>query len=715
MRNYYISCALLVILVSSLFTTSFEKPYKVDIVSKMQLRAIIQSGANIENTGKDWAKINADIDAKEELMSLGFELTELVDTSRINMLQTKRLLDWGSYHTYAELTSYLADIEYDYPSLATVFSIGESVEGRELWCIKISDNVSTDEFEPEICYISTIHGDEPVGTELLLALADSLTRNYGVCSDITRLVDSCEIYLIPLMNPDGYVAGNRQNANGVDLNRNFPVPDGGIGDDGTYTIQTENQRIIDFYDSRYINFTINFHTGALVVNYPWDYISDDSPDHELYIQRSLDYSTRNLPMYTGSFPQGITNGYDWYEVDGTMQDWTYHNFGDLHLTVELNNTKWPPASELDELWEDNYEAILFNISRSLMGVKGIVTDSITTEPLGALVTIIDNDKKVRCDPAVGDYHRQLLPGSYSLRFECDGYFSKDISIEVPDTGASIYHIMLAPYNTDTLYFCDFEDDDGSLRTISSIYYQDWQWGAPMSGPGDAYSGSNVWGTRLMYDYHDSSQSRLALDIDLSGIDNAILTFWQWHRFQDSNLYGWHDGGNVKWHSEGITQLLIPDGGYNGTISEYNLHIPDELAFVGDNGGWEKISVDLSDYIGESGQIFFDFGSSSINTEAGWFIDDLLVVTALPLEISSDNKPKPSSIGVKAYPNPFNSSVSIELDGQKNACIYDLNGKSIHQFDEAIGHINWQPERDLPSGAYILKVEQRESIILMYIK
>jgi carboxypeptidase D len=88
--------------------------------------------------------------------------------------------------------------------------------------LKISDNPDAEEDEPEFKYTSTMHGTEPVGAEMTLRLAELLMQSYGSDPELTELVDEMEIWLCPIHNPDGYVAGTYTNANGVNLNRDFP-------------------------------------------------------------------------------------------------------------------------------------------------------------------------------------------------------------------------------------------------------------------------------------------------------------------------------------------------------------------------------------------------------------------------------------------------------------------------------------------------------------
>ena len=131
-----------------------------------------------------------------------------------------------SYRTYAEIGQLLQDAATNYPSICTFHDVGLSYQGRHLWAVQISDNVGVEEDEPEFKYISTMHGDEWVGNEMVLYLVDYLLTNYGVDPQVTELVDEADIWLMPLMNPDGFDRASpiRYNAQGYDLNRSFPDP-----------------------------------------------------------------------------------------------------------------------------------------------------------------------------------------------------------------------------------------------------------------------------------------------------------------------------------------------------------------------------------------------------------------------------------------------------------------------------------------------------------
>lgn len=334
----------------------------------------------------------------------------------------------GTYHTYAQIGTLLQQAATNFPAIARAGSIGSSVQGRSLWSLRLSDNVGVNEAEPEVRLAGTIHGNELPDQEMLLLLVDYLTTRYGTDPVVTDLVDNTDITFIPCLNPDGLVAGTRQNANGYDLNRNFPVPDGSIGDDGTWAEQAETIVFKNHAAGRHFAVSQVGHAGTLVVNYPWDHTYDLTPDDAAIQLLSLEYSSANLPMYESyEFPQGITNGALWYVVNGSLQDWAYHATGCVDLTIEMSGSYLPPANTLDYLWETNRQSLLNLIQAARYGIHGVVTDSSTGQPLAATVTVAGNGKPVTTDPAAGDYYKLLPTGTYDLTFTAEGYQSRTIT------------------------------------------------------------------------------------------------------------------------------------------------------------------------------------------------------------------------------------------------------------------------------------------------
>ncbi len=401
-----------------------------------------------------------------------------------------------------------------------------------------------------------------------------------------------------------------------------------------------------------------------------------------------------------------------------MQDWTYACFGDLHLTIELNNTKTPPWSSLPGNWDDNYDAYCAAIEVTLNhGVCGIVTDSVSGDPVEATVYFEALDIGTRSDSENGYYHRILLPGSYDLTFSAEGYEDKTVGAVVPDSGLATFDVQLAPQGIVYLYQSDFEADDGGMiEATFSSGYADWEWGTPSFGIIYPHSGEKLWGTVIDGEYHNESRSRLILeDIAMPTVSDIFLGFWQWFSFQDSTSGPeWHDGGNMKiWTSPTDSVLLAPTPDYNETMSTWNQLIPSQEAFAGLNPAhpWHYVKVDLSAWAGQTVDLSWDFGSSSTSTQIGWFIDDVAVYYLDPTTVSvaANNLPEETSLSVS--PNPFNSSCKIQIsDPRENIgiIIYSINGKIVRKLSAKSKNVVWDGASEsgerLPSGIYLIRPE-----------
>ncbi|XP_070761493.1 carboxypeptidase D [Enoplosus armatus] len=347
------------------------------------------------------------------------------------------------HHNYADMELFLRKYNSEFPSIVHLYSVGRSVEDRELYVMVISDNPTVHEHgEPEFKYIANMHGNEVVGRELLLNLIEYLCRNYGTNPEVTQLVNNTRIHIMPSMNPDGYEVANegdvkgykgRNNSNNFDLNRNFPDQFTNI----TEPRQPETIAVMNWLKSIPFVLSANLHGGSLVVNYPYD---DDknspsqysqSPDDKLFQQLSRAYSQENPLMHNGHpcvdlypneyFEDGITNGANWYSVPGGMQDWNYLNTNCFEVTIELGCVKYPMANDLPKYWEQNRRALLQFMHQVHSGVKGTVSDirDGTVIP-NATISVEEIDHNVTT-ARTGDYWRLLNPGTYSITAIAHGY------------------------------------------------------------------------------------------------------------------------------------------------------------------------------------------------------------------------------------------------------------------------------------------------------
>ncbi|WP_329106442.1 M14 family metallopeptidase [Micromonospora sp. NBC_01699] len=301
----------------------------------------------------------------------------------------------SNYHDYAELTAVINQVVSDHPTIARKSSIGSSYEGRDLPVIKISDNVGTDEAEPEILFNSQQHAREHLTVEMAIYLLNLFTDSYGSDSRITNIVNTREIWIVPTVNPDGseydIATGsyrswrkNRQpNAGssnvGTDLNRNWGYNWGCCGgSSGSTSSETyrgpsafsapETQALRNFVNSRVVGGTqqikanIDFHTYSQLVLWPYGYTTANTAPG-LSVDQEATFRTLGQQM-------AATNSYtpeqssDLYITDGDSLDWLWATHQIWAYTFEMypgssgGGGFYPPDEVIPAQTSRNREAVL---------------------------------------------------------------------------------------------------------------------------------------------------------------------------------------------------------------------------------------------------------------------------------------------------------------------------------------------------------------------
>ena len=461
-RKFAVTFVLTLLISSGAVNANEELYFRLPVKERKDI-SVITRLVSIENVRNDTVYAIGTPAMFENLQAAGFSVELLPHPS--SLAETPKMADnsrdimtWDSYPTYAAYVQMMYDFESNYPGICRTISIGTSVQGRELLYVKISDNVDDEEAEPEVMYTSTMHGDETTGYVLMLRLIDSILTTYGSDAEITDMVNNMEIWINPLANPDGtYRTGNnsvsgaiRYNANFVDLNRNFPDPQDGDHPDGS-AWQSETIAMMNIATQQSWIVSANFHGGAEVVNYPWDTWSTRHADDQWYIDACRHYAescqAHSPAGYMNDLNDGITNGWDWYEVDGGRQDYMNYWRGCREITIELSNTKLLSAGLLPAHWTYNRIALFDWLRLPNYGVRGVVTDSATGDPVFATISVTGHDmdsSEVYTDPDVGDYYRMIETGTYSFRFTATGYVDKTVpGIVVTDFNSTVVDVQLA--------------------------------------------------------------------------------------------------------------------------------------------------------------------------------------------------------------------------------------------------------------------------------
>ena len=391
--------------------------------------------------------------------ALGYEVTLQTPPSLLEKVamwdgSNRAEYDWDSYPTYSAYEDMMFAFQTNHPDKCEIITLGTLPSGRKIMIAHL--NNGTADGKPKFLYTSTIHGDETTGWIMMLRLIDYLLENPDE-PEVQTVMNNIDLYIAPNTNPDGtYHGGNnnvngatRENANGIDMNRNYADPHGGPHPDG-HEYQTETQWFMDFAAEIPFVMGANYHGGAEVMNYPWDNTHTLHADDAWYQMISHEYADECHKVnsnYMRDYNNGITNGAQWYMIGGGRQDYMNGYAQCRELTIECSNTKLPNGSQLPNFWNYNKSSLFLFMNQCLYGIHGVVTDSITGEPLEATITISGHDDEysfVESHLPVGDFHRPIKGGSWTVIVSKDGYCPKVVEVSVADYETVNLEVQLVP-------------------------------------------------------------------------------------------------------------------------------------------------------------------------------------------------------------------------------------------------------------------------------
>lgn len=433
----------------------------------------------------------------QKLLSLGVEPIMLTPPSMLHEYlmydgENRNEYAWNEYPTYEAYESMMYGFANKFPDKCSIIELGSLESGRKILIARVNNGVT--ENKPKFLYVSTIHGDETVGFIMMLRLIDCLLTNENL-PEVQNVMDNLDIFICPNANPDGtYYSGNntvygsrRFNANGIDLNRNYPdyiKGDYPYGDD--YAAETE--MFMQLANEYQFTMSATYHGGAELVNYPWDNNYERHVDDEWWQCVSREYATlaqENNEDYMTEMNNGITNGADWYIINGSRQDYMNYYRQCREATIECSLQKCPPADEIPAFWNYNYNSIFAYMNQCINGIHGRVIDVYTKNAVKATIRILNHDEEysvVETQLPYGDFHRPIKGGEYVVEIKSPGYRTAYQTITVSDGERVELNVELEiedSYNmnestviTHSAYFYDsggananYHDDDSCTMTF----------------------------------------------------------------------------------------------------------------------------------------------------------------------------------------------------------------------------------------------------------
>ena len=580
------------------------------------------SAADNSDTAETKSVIRVDISSAEAVRGLkqvlrNWDDVGTVDPGRsldlaVTAAQRKRLVEAGvpfdiviediaaarageraSYQSFPGLEADLAAMAANYPAITKLTSLGLSWEGRDLWCIEISDNPGVDEGEVGVVYMGLHHAREWPSLAVAYDIANRLTSDYGSDPTITDLVNNHRVWVIPCVNPDGYVWDHdqghdwRQNRHsypggiGVDLNRNYAGPTNGDQDgewgsigsgsqthqqgESTYVgpapfSEPETKIIRDFFNTRDMTIAVSYHTYSELVLWPLGYDgSAQTDDNALMVSigqgMAGEISRQGSGTYTPQQAAGL------YPTTGDTTDWAYgyryYELGKntLAYTVEIGASFHPLASQLQQILDENWDGALYILQQASAAesqMTPFVLPPILTTP------IVDGD------------------GDYTIGWEQRN----------PDAGANLYEL---------------QELIGLSRLTDDAEFGTGNWGmAGFAASGArSHSGSQSFKSPPGNEVIAAMTTTAPLPVEAGD----ELAFWTWYDIE------------ADWDMA-FVEVSIDGRRYD---------ILDK--FTGSSGGWTEKTYSLDPYAGRSIYLRFRYTTDAYAVEEGFYVDDIAPVAS----------------------------------------------------------------------------------------
>ena len=489
--------------------------------------------------------------------------------------------EWNSYLTYEQYVSMMEGFLTSVTNGAncTLVDLGTLSTSNHRRILGVRLNNGQPNGKPKFLYTSTMHGDEVTGMILMLRLIDEFCTSTD--SRIQNILNNVDLFIFPCTNPDGtYYGGNstvngarRYNGNGTDLNRHFPDFDDGAHPDGASYYQDEAQWMMDLAQQYLFTMGANYHGGAEVMNYPWDTYQPLHPDDAWWQYVSLEYVAlarqSNSSYMTDTESNGITNGYAWYTITGSRQDYMNYYGQCREITIECSSTKTPSASQLPNFWNYNHTAMLAYIEQCLNGIHGVVKDANTNETIeGATITVLNHDAlgSSVTSHAVGDFHRPIKGGTWTLQVSKSGYHPETVNVTVADDQSVNITVYLTPYGAG-----EMECYEQTMPSTAGDYVMGYLNGSTLAMPS-----------------HNNASTVTTTSLDVVATDNGFsvgagtavpkvtLTAYQNGQYYIS-YNGWYLarsswGGSLTWGTSQSTRWYINNDGIYTTSNNRTYYL-----------------------------------------------------------------------------------------------------------------------------------------------
>ena len=606
-----------------------------------------------------------------------FEKSELLLNSRMEMGVTGfGFGSMGGFYTLNEVIAELDSMRILYPNLITSkLSVGNSIENRPMYMVKISDNPDLEENEPEILYTALHHAREPQGMMQMIYFMYYLLENYSSDLSVQFLVNNRELYFIPVVNPDGYEYNRTTNPNGggmwrknrrnnggsfgVDLNRNYGpfaywnAPNGGSSTNpssdtyrGTAPFsEPETNNVKNFLAARKFKNALNYHTYGNLLIYPYGALSHETPDSMTFREYAIDMTAYNGYTY-GTDMQTVG-----YSTRGNSDDYFYDgdvalNGGKiLTMTPEVGTTGfWPSQAEIFPLAIENVEPNLYyawvaggyvdminpNYNKQYFIPGDVVLMNpdfknkglSTANNISIELTSLNSNATVTAGTASFDSIQARGTSSVSSAFsftvsssaQAESIINLLLTINLSDVTIKSDTLSLI-IGQPTFVFSDTTNNPLTLWTVT---------GTPVSAP--KWTTTSLTYNSVPNSYTESPSGNyianstvtmtLTNPINLTGYSNPRLSFYTKYNIEND----W-DYGQVEVSTNNGSTWIPLEGQYSNTGTG-SFQPNGQPLYDGIQNDWVREEISLSSYISSQFKIRFELRTDVNIQRDGWYLDDI---------------------------------------------------------------------------------------------
>ncbi len=659
----------------------------------------------------------------------------------------------GGHLTYQEMINHLDNMHNQYPGLITVKAplhpVLTTIEGRPVYYVKISDNPTVNEQEPQVLYTAIHHAREPVSMHQLIFFMWYLLENYASDSLIQQLVNNTELYFIPCLNPDGYIYNettdpqgggmwrknrrlNLDGSYGVDLNRNYgflwgfdDIGSSPFGPDQTYRgtapfSEPESQMIRDFVNAHNFRIALNAHTFGNLLIHPWGYLPNHhTPDSALYLHFGTLLTEQN------GYTSGTANQTVGYVVNGSSDDWMYGEQATkpkiFAMTPETGSWFWPSQFEIEDLCKgilhQNLMAALLagpfarvkeHSPLYLTSTSGHLVFTLTQSGLDTSATytvslIPISSNIISCGPSKQFSNLSLLQtvndsisftlSATNLAYGDQVTFALTVHNGLYTWSDTVKKIFGIPQ---PIYFSAFNSVAGwtpfSGWGITSQHFY-----SPPTSMTDSPNGN----------YPSNSFSMLTQNasVNLQNAIHASLTFYARWAIEPN-----YDFAQVQITTDNGTTWIPLCGKY--TVEGTTYQAPGEPVYEGFQNTWVKELIDLTPYIGHNIRLRFVLMSDAYEEHDGFYFDNLEIVQILPGGVTISEQ-IPASFSFHVFPNPADRIITFSLSHTQNShlIVTDIMGRILFSISFDSGtqtkSLNLEP---LENSIYFYQLIQGSSIL-----